>query len=74
MMIDIEYNIQNNSIPNKQEFRYQLLHQINNKTYKEKLQNKETKGFSYRILNDTINKIKNHNLTINKADKGKLLP
>ena len=68
MMIDTEYNIQNSSIPNKQEFRYQLMHQIN-KINREKHQNMETKVSSHRILIATINKIKNH-LTINKADKG----
>ena len=72
MIIDAEYIIQNSSVQNKQELRYQINQKINN-INKDNHQNLSTQEFSQKMFNTTLNKIKNHNLTVNKADKGNII-
>ena len=74
LIVDSEHIIQTNNIQNKNEIRYHINHEIKKLNNQYKHNNKKPNSIiPVTEVNNIIKKIKNNNLTINKADKGNIV-
>ena len=73
LIVDSEHIIQSSDIPNKNDLRYQISHEITKSINKKQSNKKVDNNISTKQFSNIIKKIRDNNLTVNKADKGNIL-
>ena len=74
LIVETEYIIQNSNINDKNSVRYEIKQKLDKYIgNSQKTQSKKRNDFDYNTLKTALDKIKNHDLTVGKADKGNII-